>query len=137
MFSNGILLGEINDLNQRGVLAKTAWAARGAPENAVAVGAAVFRAECASCHTQDGYLSIRKLVAPVDPDMLHGILATLQAEGGEIASGRLMQAGHLDTRKLDYPLMPPLVGTQEEVDALAEYLLSLKPSHVVEVSHAH
>lgn len=32
--------------------------------------------------------------------------------------------------------MPPLVGTEAEVDALASYLLSLKPSNVAEASHA-
>jgi len=133
MFSNGIYVSDIADANQRGILARAPWAARGSGGDGLAMGRAVFRAECAACHTLDGYLSIRKLVAPVDPDMLHGILATMQAEGDEIASGRVVHDGHVDTQKLDYPLMPPLVGTQAEVDALATYLLSLKPSHVAEV----
>ncbi len=136
MFSNGILLSEVADLNRRGVLSKASWAVRESPAGTVGMGAAVFRAECASCHTLNGYLSIRKLVAPVDSDMLQGILGTLQAEAGEIASGRLVHEGRLNTQQLDYPLMPPLVGTQAEVDALGQYLLSLKPSHVAEVGHA-
>ena len=75
MFSNGIRVSEIADLDQRGVLSKAGWAARGSAASVEAKGRAVFRAECASCHTLDGYLSIRKLVAPVDPDMLKGILS--------------------------------------------------------------
>jgi cytochrome d ubiquinol oxidase subunit I len=135
MFSNGVLVSEIGDLNQRGILSKARWAAheeRG-PEGE---GRAVFRAECASCHTLDGYLSIRKLVAPVDPDMLNGILVTLREEGKEYSAAGYVHQGHIATDKLDYPLMPPLVGTDEEVDALARYLLSLKPSHVAEARHA-
>ncbi len=137
MFSNGILVSEIADLDQRGVLAKAVWAARGSDASQEAKGRAVFRAECASCHTIDGYLSIRKLVAPVDPDMLNGILATMHDEGKEYASGTYTHQGHVSTDKLDYPLMPPLVGTDEEQEALAAYLLTLKPSHVAEASHAN
>ena len=137
MFSNGIRVSEIADLDQRGVLSKAGWAARGSAASVEAKGRAVFRAECASCHTLDGYLSIRKLVAPVDPDMLKGILGTLHEEGKEYASGKYSHLGHVATEKLDYPLMPPLVGTDEEQDALAAYLLSLKPSHVAEASHAN
>jgi len=137
MFSNGIRVSEIADLNRRGVLVKAAWAARGSAASIEAKGRAVFRAECASCHTIDGYLSIRKLIAPVDPDMLKGILATLHEEGNEYTTGKYTHAGHVATEKLDYPLMPPLVGTDEEQEALAAYLMSLKPSHVAEASHVN
>lgn len=137
MFSNGILISEIQDLDQRGVLAKAVWAARGSDASQEAKGRAVFRAECSSCHTIDGYLSIRKLVAPVDPDMLSGILATMHEEGNEYATGAYTHQGHVATDKLDYPLMPPLVGTAAEQEALAVYLLTLKPSHVAEASHAN
>jgi len=135
MFSNGVLVSEIPDLNQRGILSKAVWAARENP-GPEGQGVAVFRAQCASCHTLNGYLSIRKLVAPVDPDMLQGILATMREEGNEYTSGQYTHEGHVATDKLDYPLMPPLVGTDEEVEALASYLLSLKPSAVAEASHA-
>jgi len=137
MFSNGIRIGEIADLNQHGVLVKAAWAARGSAASTEVKGQAVFRAECASCHTVDGYLSIRKLVAPVDPDMLRGILSALHEEGKDYASGKYAHDGHVSTEKLDYPLMPPLVGTDEEQEALASYLLSLRPSHGAEASHAN
>ncbi len=134
MFSNGVLVGEIADLDRRGVLAKAGWAAREADGTPVSRGAAVFRAQCASCHTVDGYMSIRARVAPVDPDMLAGILATMRAEGDEYVSGKYTHAGHIDTRQLDYPFMPPLVGTAEEVEALTAYLVSLKAASPTEVT---
>ena len=31
----------------------------------------------------------------------------------------------VDMAELDYPYMPPFVGTEEELEALAEYLASL------------
>ncbi len=136
MFSNGILVSDIGKLDEHGVLATAVWAARGSAASQEAMGRAVFRAECAACHTIDGYLSIRKLVAPVDPDMLNGILGTLREEGKEYAGGTYTHQGHVSTDKLDYPLMPPLVGTAAEQEALAVYLLTLQPSHIAEASHA-
>lgn len=126
MFSNGILVSEIPALNAGGVLAKAQWAARDAGPDPVSMGKAVFRAQCASCHTLDGYLSIRTIVAPVDPDMIAGILATMREEGEEYESGTYLHGGHIATESLDYPYMPPLVGTDDEVEALQAYLLSLK-----------
>ncbi len=136
MFSNGILVSDIGKLDEHGVLATAVWAARGSAASQEAMGRAVFRAECAACHTIDGYLSIRKLVAPVDADMLNGILGTLREEGKEYAGGTYTHQGHVSTDKLDYPLMPPLVGTAAEQEALAVYLLTLQPSHIAEASHA-
>ena len=136
MFSNGVLVGEIADLNERGILAKARWVAREAGDTPESRGRAVFRAQCAACHTVDGYLSIRALVAPVDADMITGILATMAEEGEEYASGAYVHQGHIDTTQLDYPFMPPFVGTGDEMEALAAYLVSLKPSHGTEVSDA-
>lgn len=137
MFSNGILVSEIADLDQRGILAKATWAAQGAGTDQVSIGRAVFRAECAACHTLDGYLSIRKLLAPVDPDMLNGILATMREEGNEYVGGKYTHQGHVATDKLDYPLMPPLVGTDAEQAALGSYLMTLRASHAAEAPHAN
>ena len=134
MFSNGILVSEIAALNRSGVLAKASWAGRGAGDDTIAKGRAVFRAQCASCHTLDGYLSIRRIVAPVDADMLGGILATMREEGEEYISGKYTHGGHIATENLDYPFMPPLVGTDDEVEALSAYLLSLKTSQSASVA---
>jgi mono/diheme cytochrome c family protein len=132
MFSNGVLVSEIDALNERGILAKAGWAKFGTGDDPVGRGRAVFRAQCASCHTLDGYLSIRALVEPVDADMLSGILTTMREEGAEYTSGAYTHAGHVATEKLDYPHMPPLVGTDEEVEALHSYLMSLRTAQVAE-----
>jgi mono/diheme cytochrome c family protein len=127
MFSNGVLVSEIDALNERGILSKAGWAAFGTGGDPVGRGRAVFRAQCASCHTIDGYLSIRTLVEPVDGDMLNGILAVMKDQGTAYAAGK-----PTPTEKLDYPHMPPLVGTDEEVEALHSYLMSLKTAQVTE-----
>ena len=136
MFSNGVLVSEIPDLNQRGILAKATWAARESDGTPVSMGRAVYRAECQACHTVDGYSSLRKLVAPADADTLDTILSTMRAQGDEYASGKYTENGHVATQKLDYPHMPPLVGTKAEIEALKAYLLSLQKPQAVEVPHA-
>ena len=134
MFSNGILVKDIARLDTEGVLSQAVWAARENDGTKAGLGRAVFRAECSSCHTVDDYLSIRKLVAPVDPDMLGGILGALRDEGAEYASGTYVHEGHIDTQKMDYPYMPPFIGTDEELEGLTAYLLTLKPAQTAEVT---
>jgi mono/diheme cytochrome c family protein len=134
MFSNGVLVSEIDDLNRNGILSKAAFAALEAGPDAESRGRAVYRAQCSSCHTLDGYLSIRKLVKRVGPEAVPPILEVMRAQG-EAFGPAAGAAGHVDTRKLDYPLMPPLVGTEEEASALAAYLASLVPAPPTEVSH--
>ena len=56
------------------------------------------------CHSLDGYLAIRPLVAGQDAE---GLIAFLEA----------LRAGR--------PGMPPIVGTDKEIQALAAYLASL------------
>jgi len=136
MFSNGILVSDLASINQRGILAKATWAARESDGTPVSMGRAVYRAECQACHTLDGYLSIRKLVAPVDADTLDIVLSALHAEADEYTSGKYSNRGHIATQKLDYPHMPPLVGTAAEIEALKAYLLSLQVTKTAEVPHA-
>ena len=135
MFSNGVLVSEIETLNREGILSKAAFAASEAQPDDASRGRAVFRAQCASCHTLDGYLSIRKLVAPMGADGIGGVLDVMRGQAGEIA-GAASPGGSLDTRKPTYPLMPPLVGTDDEARALAAYLSTLLPEAQKEASHA-
>jgi mono/diheme cytochrome c family protein len=128
MFSNGVLVSEIAALNERGILAKAGWASFGTGDDPVGRGRAVFRAQCASCHTLDGYLAIRPLVQQADDDMLAGILAVMKDQGASYTPGK-----PTPTETLDYPHMPPLVGTDEEVEALHSYLVSLKAAQVAAV----
>ena len=136
MFSNGVLVSDIADINQRGILAKAPWAARESDGTPVSMGRAVFRAQCQACHTVDGYLSMRDRVAAPDADTLGLILEVLHGQGEAYVSGQHATRGHIATQKLDYPTMPPLVGTAQEIEALKAYLVSLQPKPTVEASNA-
>ncbi len=130
MFSNGILVSEVAALNRDGILSKTRWAAHEAGGNAnpVTRGRAVFRAECGSCHTRDGYLSIRKRTEAADAEILTLLLTALRDDGAKWTAS--------PKGKPDYPFMPPFVGTDEELSALVAYLDSLKTVKTAEATRA-
>jgi len=122
MFSNGVLVKEVGELNEKGMLSKARWAARVPATNSVEMGRQVFDAQCRSCHTIDGYLSIREL-APEDPDMTYSILYALYDQGEMFTAlepGEAVAMGDLN-----YPFMPPFVGTEEEMEALVDFIASL------------
>ncbi len=129
MFSNGVLVDEINELNEKGMLSKARWAPLEVGGGEHAMGRAVFRAECSACHTVSGYLSIRTLEGGAEKDMLLAILQMMQADGDVWTS-------HGDPGSLSYTFMPPFVGTEEEMDALASYLVSLEAGGREEVADA-
>ena len=104
MYSNGIRVNEVDRLNRDGVLTKVRWAGVGLAAGPTSLGQHVFRAQCQMCHSLDGYLAIRPLVAGQDAEGLAAFLEALRA-------GR--------------PGMPPIVGTQKEIEGLATYLASL------------
>lgn len=104
MYSNGVRVDEVERLNREGILTKARWAAVGVPPAATSLGQHVFRAQCQMCHSPDGYLAIRPLVAGQDAE---GLMAFLEA----LRDGR--------------PGMPPIVGTEKEIEELAKYLASL------------
>jgi cytochrome bd ubiquinol oxidase subunit I len=131
MFSNGVLLSEIDALNEKGILSKAAWATKEAGGRTVPKGEAVFRAECSSCHTRDGYLSIRKVAGAMDADLATLFLTALRDDG---ANWKARAAGK-DVRP-DYPFMPPFVGTDEELNALAAWIGSLNAPQTAEVTRA-
>lgn len=130
MFSNGVLLSEIDALNEKGVLSKAAWATREAGGRTVPKGEAVFRAECSSCHTRDGYLSIRKVAGAMDADLATLFLTALRDDGANWKA----RASGKDVRP-DYPFMPPFVGTDEELNALAAWIGSLNAPQTAEVTN--
>ena len=177
LFSNGLLVSQIDEINSTGIAAHSGWVAAGdpAPE---AFGGRIFAAQCASCHTIDGYQSIREALPTVadmelvaadtpagtgavhyleqcspchgeieyeemaemmptlddirdDPDFIRDLnlgmitmtLLELRDMGSSFAD---FESGkQFDMRKLDRSYMPPFVGTEEEVEALALYLASL------------
>ena len=122
MFSNGVLVSEVEELNEKGILSKARWAARVPATDSVEMGRQVFDAQCRSCHTIDGYLSIKEL-APEDPDMTYSVLYAMYDQGemfAELGPGEAVAMGDLN-----YPFMPPFVGTEEEMEALVDFIASL------------
>ncbi len=171
LFSNGLLVSEIDAINKGGILARSGWAARGA-EDSLTIGRHIFRTQCSSCHTLDGYQSIRRalptysdvlnvasgkgvggfdsecarchadvaeadmremLPMPAeiveDPDMIHdlnqGMISMTLSHLREMGEAyRAAPRGEMiDTSELHSPYMPPFVGTDEELEALVEYLV--------------
>ena len=176
MFSNGLKVDDIETVNAKGMVAHSGWVAARVDEGPAAIGQQIFRAQCASCHTLDGYQSIREALPTVadmlavteaqasaeafaaecatchrddftaedvrgmlpspdeirdDPEMIrdlnHGMItATLQRlrDLGDfyVNSDRSTM---IATHEADVPYMPPFVGTDEDLEALAAYLASL------------
>ncbi len=114
MYSNGVRKSAVEKFDQEGYLAHSLWAV-GKDNNPHAQGRAMFRGQCMACHTVGAYRSMKKLVAERD----------------RVSIGNFLKILH--ENKSDSPyhaFMPPLVGTQEEIEALGDYLetLNLKPT---------
>ncbi|MCW5943124.1 MAG: cytochrome ubiquinol oxidase subunit I [Fimbriimonadaceae bacterium] len=107
MYSNGVRVRDVERLNQEGYLSQSMWT----PDTTrLARGEAMFRGQCMSCHTRDGYRSITRLLQNRDEKNIVKLLDLL----------------HKPTKDSTYVrYMPPLVGTDEERDALAGYLATL------------
>lgn len=132
MFSNGVLVSEIDRLNEKGILSKATWAAKEPGGRTLPLGEAVFRAQCASCHTRDGYLGIRKIASAMDAEFAEMFLTAMRDDG---ANWKARVEGK--DVKPDYAFMPPFVGNDEELKALALWLASLNGGQVAEVTDAH
>ena len=104
MYSNGVRVDEVERLNREGFLGKVKWAGLGVGAGPLAQGEQVFRGQCQMCHSLNGYLAIRKYIEGQDAEGLEAFFEALR--GGR-------------------PGMPPIVGTEEEIKALAGYLASL------------
>ncbi len=129
MFSNGVRKAWVDRYNQEGYLTKSMWTPKAGVANVTPEqlnllrGQAMFRGQCLSCHTLDGYRPIRKFLAGRDRKSVGTFLAILR------------------DYKPDSPYrayMPPLVGKAEEVEALGDYLAHAiaSPTNAVPVAPA-
>jgi cytochrome bd-type quinol oxidase subunit 1 len=108
MYANTLRVEDMSRVRQQGVL-KSALFVRNhevALQKPLESGQDVFRVQCASCHTVDGYNSIRFAVKGWSSEMIE------------------YQLVHLNELK---GFMPPFVGTDLERESLRDWLLSLNP----------
>jgi cytochrome bd-type quinol oxidase subunit 1 len=106
MYSNGVRVPYANRIDQEGYLARSNWVWNGSPSS-YSRGEAIFRGECGSCHTLSGYRPLKELLAGRDRANIASFISMLH------------------DYKPDSPyrrFMPPMVGTKEDIDDLADYL---------------
>ncbi|NOX55027.1 MAG: hypothetical protein GXP27_11450 [Planctomycetes bacterium] len=119
----GQRISEVERFNRFGYLRDSIWAREGhdrasetsqSPSNdsasTLARGELIYRGQCAACHTLNGYRGLRRLMRERDLTAIRNILTML----------------HDPPEESPYrAFMPPLVGTDDEIDALALYLDSI------------
>jgi cytochrome bd ubiquinol oxidase subunit I len=103
MYSNGVRVKSVASFNESGYLKTSLWTGSNRGE-------AIFRGQCGSCHTVDGYRSMKKLLAGRDAAGIANLLKILHENKDDSPYRRFM---------------PPLAGTQEEVADLGAYLAGL------------
>ena len=103
MYSNGILVKEAENINKTGFLKNAKWTEiqKITNDNQMLAGEEIFRLQCMSCHTIDGYNAIKPRINNLTERGLEAQLTGL---------------GKVNT------YMPPFVGTPNEKKALAAYL---------------
>jgi len=106
MYSNGVRVPYVSRINQEGYLAHSMWLANDS-SSSYSRGEAIFRGECGSCHTLNGYRPLAKLLAGRDRANILSFITMLH------------------DYKPDSPYrryMPPMVGTKQDIDDLAGFL---------------
>ncbi len=111
MYANTLRLEDVPRIRQAGVLKSARFVRQREidPQKLAEGGRDVFRVQCASCHTVDGYNSIRFAVKGWSHEMID------------------YQLLHLNELK---GFMPPFVGTEPERRALTAWLENLNPQPV-------
>jgi mono/diheme cytochrome c family protein len=123
MYSNGVRVPYVSRINQEGYLAHSNWVWNGPimldylqtpgdntmPDltTSYSRGEAIFRGECGSCHTMDGYRPIRQLLSGRDRANIGSFVTMLHDYKPDMPYRRFM---------------PPMVGTQQDVNDLTDYL---------------
>jgi cytochrome bd-type quinol oxidase subunit 1 len=106
MYSNGVRVPYVSRINQEGYLAHSNWVWNDSTSS-YSRGEAIFRGECGSCHTLNGYRPLAKLLAGRDRANISSFITMLH------------------DYKPDSPYrryMPPMVGTKQDIDDLADFL---------------
>jgi len=101
----------IQNIQQQGLLPISKWAEHKTitTENQIEAGKEIFRLQCQSCHTIDGYRSIRNVL--------------VQKQWSQTGISRRISS----LENMFNAVMPPFAGTAKEREALAAYLATLAP----------
>lgn len=108
-------------------------------------GAVAYEAGCASCHPDSAYEEMvefmpgaeemradKEMVLDLLAGMITGTLEQLRDMGPAYAEAD--RTAQFDTQTTAYPMMPPFVGNDEDLEALAAYLGTLTSGDVSPVS---
>ncbi len=123
MYSNGLRKHEIDAVNQKGFFNHHTFANAELTtldaDDTVGKGQLMFRYQCTSCHTAtgNGYRSMKRLLGSRDKEAIANLI-TLMKDNHKVD-----EKGVAKTMYHGY--MPPVVGHQDELDALADYLATL------------
>jgi cytochrome bd-type quinol oxidase subunit 1 len=102
MYSNGILASDVEAFQEEG-FPREGWPAA-APRLGKSWGEVLYESQCASCHTLNGYRSLRRLTEGFEAEDLEGALEMLPDL---------------------HPRMPPFAGNAADREALARFLHDL------------
>jgi len=113
MYANGIRVEDYALLNQRGILPYAVYAHEKivTDQNKIQAGKDVFMISCTRCHTTNG---------------VNGILAKFRNLYGQGAWDAETMALYIRGMHNARPFMPPFPGNDAELDALVQYILSLR-----------
>ncbi|MGO9318384.1 MAG: cytochrome ubiquinol oxidase subunit I [Terracidiphilus sp.] len=106
MYSNGVRVPYVSRINQEGYLAHSMWLAIDS-SSSYSRGEAIFRGECGSCHTLNGYRPLAKLLAGRDRANITSFITMLHEYKPDSPYRRYM---------------PPMVGTKQDIDDLTDFL---------------
>jgi mono/diheme cytochrome c family protein len=115
MYSNGIPVADLALTKEQGILTHATYVPMRTitDENRLAAGQEIFRISCTRCHTTKG---------------VNAITAKLRGLYGPPPWEHEAVTAYLNTMHNTRPYMPPFPGTNEELAALTDYLLSLPAS---------
>jgi cytochrome bd-type quinol oxidase subunit 1 len=106
MYSNGVRVPLAVKIDQQGYLIHSNWVWNGA-DTSYSRGEAIFRGECGSCHTLNGYRPLVTLLNGRDRANIRSFITMLHEYKPDSPYHRFM---------------PPMVGTRQDVEDLTDYL---------------
>lgn len=106
MYSNGVRVPYVNRINAQGYLVHSNWVWNGS-QSSYSRGEAIYRGECGSCHTLDGYRSLHRLLGGRDANSIRNLIVMLHDHKPDSPYSRFM---------------PPMSGTGQDIDDLTNFL---------------